>query len=58
MYGIDATEENVRHSNDCRKSSKFFFRSVMAYILATELWKESFQCDALDILREIKQITA
>ena len=48
-------------TSDCRKSSKLFF-SVRCGIYfgqgRIELWKEAFQCNALDILRDMKQITA
>ena len=52
MYGI---------TSDCRKSSKFFFSVSYGIYFGqgrTELQKEAFQCDALDILRDIKPITA
>ena len=52
MYGI---------TSDCRKSSKFFFSVGYGIYFGqgrTELQKEAFQCDALDILRDIKPITA
>ena len=52
MYGITI---------DRRKSLKLFF--LVGYDIyfcqgGTELQKEAFQCDTLDILRDIKQITA
>ena len=48
-------------TSDCRKSSKFFFSVGHGIYFGqgrTELEKKAFQYDALDILRDIKQITA
>ena len=52
MYGITV---------GCRKSSKFFFKVGYGIHFGrgrTEFQKEAFWCDTLDILRDIKQITA
>ena len=48
-------------TSDCRKSSKFLFSVGHGIYFGqgrTELEKKAFQYDALDILRDIKQITA
>ena len=68
MYGTDATEQNVRHRLYRANCKALQLQKIIKIVFSvdygmqsaqerTELQKEAFQCDALDILRDIQQFT-